>query len=277
MSSKTPSKAEQARNLTGRQHRDAIEPLRSAILIAKWNAASYDDPNVTRVWIRKADFPTMDAAAQALSDVGLPTGLDFTQYGRGNYDFADFGQLIHQAALKAVTTTPAPAIRLVVTDAVDSGSEEGTMPRKQQQAIKKADAEAQDAAEQAISPTKTKTKAAVKPKADTKPTGDGILWPEGVKHCNKCDTDKPRSDFASNKSAKDGSYHMCKACESEYNRIRRVAKAAAGGGTVKAEVPANKGPVKTTRIRNATAPIVADTTEVSTPDDVTEAIAARLA
>jgi hypothetical protein len=93
----TPTKTEITRQLQGTQTADALRPVRSAVLIAKHNAQSYDDPNVTRVWIVKADYPTLDAAADALRAAGLPAGLDFTQYGRGNYDFQSFADLLASA------------------------------------------------------------------------------------------------------------------------------------------------------------------------------------
>jgi hypothetical protein len=39
-----------------------------------------------------------------------------------------------------------------------------------------------------------------------------------VKHCGKCDTNKPFHDFAKNKSRKDGMSIWCKVCVAAYNR-----------------------------------------------------------
>lgn len=39
-----------------------------------------------------------------------------------------------------------------------------------------------------------------------------------MKHCNKCDTTKPFSDFNTNKSKSDGYQTTCKACRKAYNQ-----------------------------------------------------------
>ena len=77
MSSKnTPSKAQQARELTGDHTGQELEPLRSGLLIAWWHPTS----GKVRVYWPKSVYPTLEDAQAALKAAGLPTGMDFTQY-----------------------------------------------------------------------------------------------------------------------------------------------------------------------------------------------------
>lgn len=41
-----------------------------------------------------------------------------------------------------------------------------------------------------------------------------------IKHCNKCDTDKPLSEFHKRKASKDGHSAMCKLCQRERDQKR---------------------------------------------------------
>jgi hypothetical protein len=277
--SKTPTKAEQARKLTGYQTKDAIEPLRSALLIAKWNARSYDDPNVTRVWIRKSDYPTLDAAVQALKDAGLPTGLDFTQYGRGNYGFADFSQILAEATERYEPTeaelqalTPAEVYgpskaeieAAVVNDpttAGDSGSKEAPVASK----TSKPKAEKATAEETPRQRTARMNAAA----------------PEGQKWCPRHERYEDRSMFSSNRASKDGLFSICKLAEADDRKRWAAEKAAAKGkapaalAETVAEVPASPAPKPNKRSRKTKA-VVADGTTVQSKEDVAQAIADRL-
>jgi hypothetical protein len=42
-----------------------------------------------------------------------------------------------------------------------------------------------------------------------------------VKHCPKCDLDKPTEEFGKNRSRGDGLQPYCKPCSAEANRLRR--------------------------------------------------------
>ena len=70
---KAPTKAQQARELTGPRTGVELEQLRSALLIAKQGAVRYYWP--------KSVWPTLEAAEAALRDAGARYhGLAFTQY-----------------------------------------------------------------------------------------------------------------------------------------------------------------------------------------------------
>jgi hypothetical protein len=73
------TKAQQARELTGTKTGDELEPLRTALLIARNGEG--------RVYWPKSVYPTMEAAYAAMKAAGLRGGLDFTQYrARGAFD-----------------------------------------------------------------------------------------------------------------------------------------------------------------------------------------------
>jgi hypothetical protein len=86
--------------------------------------------------------------------------------------------------------------------------------------------------------TKPKAEKATTTKA---PAGDGLRWPEGVKMCPTCKRSKPRSEFASNASARDGAYYACKDCGKIARARQLAARKARGGAPVKASpAPAAK-------------------------------------
>jgi hypothetical protein len=90
------TKAQQARELTGTKTGDELEPLRTALLIARNGEG--------RVYWPKSVYPTMEAAYAAM-------GLDFTQYrARGAFD--NLVELIEAAQggkpVRALPEAPAP-------------------------------------------------------------------------------------------------------------------------------------------------------------------------
>ncbi|KND43449.1 endonuclease VII domain-containing protein [Streptomyces stelliscabiei] len=58
-----------------------------------------------------------------------------------------------------------------------------------------------------------------------------------VKKCSRCQENKPRTAFASNKSMRDGLQAYCRECSAEYYRQRQVAK----GRTVREKAPVPPG------------------------------------
>ncbi|MFD4933962.1 endonuclease VII domain-containing protein [Streptomyces virginiae] len=60
---------------------------------------------------------------------------------------------------------------------------------------------------------------------------------EGVKRCSRCKQDKPRGEFASNRSAADGLQAYCRECWAEYYKARQEAK----GRTVRVKVDVPSG------------------------------------
>lgn len=100
MTAKTPSKAQQARELTGRKEGAELEPLRSAILIAKGPGAT------GRVYWPKSVWPTMDDAHAAMQAAGISGGLDFTQY-RATGGFDNLVEMVQAAQPAAQGDAPA--------------------------------------------------------------------------------------------------------------------------------------------------------------------------
>jgi hypothetical protein len=90
----TPTKAQRARELTGVQYGQELEPLRSALLIA-WQYPKHGGQRV-RVYWPKSVYPTLEAASQALAAAGMGAGLAFTQY-RAAGPFQNLDELIAQA------------------------------------------------------------------------------------------------------------------------------------------------------------------------------------
>ncbi|MGZ9930008.1 endonuclease VII domain-containing protein [Streptomyces sp. NC-S4] len=60
---------------------------------------------------------------------------------------------------------------------------------------------------------------------------------EGAKRCSRCKQDKPRGDFASNRSAADGLQAYCRECWAEYYKARQEVK----GRTVRVKVDVPSG------------------------------------
>jgi hypothetical protein len=187
---------------------------------------------------------------------------------------ADIDKAVTQ--LQAEMSTPEFAAALAVTEtAGDTGSEETPVARK-------------------TSTPKAATKAETEPAAAEIPRQEtarmNAAAPEGQKWCPRHRRYEDRSMFTSNKASKDGLFSVCKEAEAD-DRKRWAAEKAAKSGKApaapvppvaeapKAEVAASPTPqAKTNRDRKAkAAPILADGAQVQTTEDVTHAIADRLA
>ena len=99
--SSTPSKAQQARELTGDKSGQDLEPLRSGLLIAWY----YPTSGKVRVYWPKSVYPSLEAAQEALKAAGLPTGMDFTQY-RAAGPFHNLVEMIQAQAPAAPAVDP---------------------------------------------------------------------------------------------------------------------------------------------------------------------------
>jgi hypothetical protein len=148
---------------------------------------------------------------------------------------ADVDKAVKQ--LQAEMSTPEFAAAVAATEtAATSGSEEAPVARKhvvtdptltanQTKAVQERASRKRTCNAKPITGPVAKTAAEMAPQPMAKASeGDGLRWPKGERHCNKCDTTKPRSEFASNKSSKDGAYHQCKACEAAWRKARAAAQ-----------------------------------------------------
>lgn len=155
MATSTPSKAQQARELTGTQQGAALRELQSALLIGKGAGGR-------RFYWPKATYPTLAAASAALEAAGLKGTLDFTQY-RAQGGFANLVEVIAEKTGTPAVELPAVAADDVAEVAYQASVEAAAEAVEAVEPVEPAEAAAEVEAE-TPKPAATRTPAATGPK-----------------------------------------------------------------------------------------------------------------